>query len=246
MTILFGILERNYSLQFSDLDNYFHNSASEKIQVKGINFEYGLQYRAKIADNYFFNAGLSLTTGKTYTSKYNYIAVRTSAYEAVDTISYAADESAPVFLPGTYRAGISFGKVKKFTTGFDFVSTSWSKAEIPGYGGYAANTKKFMWGLEIVPDRYSNFNFFKRIEYRVGAHLGDNYLIINGEQIKEMGATFGLGIPMKKTSLSRANFFFDITGKKGSEAAGMHDERIITIGASLNLYDWWFIQRRYD
>jgi hypothetical protein len=32
MTIIFGLLERNYSLQFEDLENYYHNSSSEKLR----------------------------------------------------------------------------------------------------------------------------------------------------------------------------------------------------------------------
>jgi hypothetical protein len=244
MKIMFGILERNYSLRFEDLNDHYHNSASEKMRIRGINFDYGLQYRAKIKDNYFLNAGVSISSGKSYKSNYDYLAVRTSAYNAVDTITYISEESAPVFLPATYRAGIAFGKTNKFTTGFDYASCAWSKSEIPGYSGYAADTKTYSWGLEFTPERYSNQSYLKRIEYRVGAHFGDNYLVINGEQLRELGATFGIGLPMRR--YSRANLFVDYTRKSGSEAAGLHDERIITIGGSLNFYDFWFIQRKYN
>ena len=246
MALLFGILERNFTLRFDDLDNYFHNSTSEKMQVRGINLEYGMQYRTKIKDKYFLVAGLSMASEKRYKSDYYYIAVKTSAYNAVDTISLISDKAAPILIPATYRAGISFGKTDKYTTTFDFSATNWGKSDIPGYSGYAAKTKSFMWGLEIVPDRYSNFSYLKRVEYRLGAHAGDNYLVINNSQIKEAGVSIGLGLPLRKNSLSRANIFADLTQKKGSEASGMHNERIITIGASINFYDFWFIQRKYD
>jgi hypothetical protein len=245
MTIMFGVLERDYSLQFEDAENYYHNSASEKMQVHGINFDYGIQYMGKISDGYFINAGIALTANKTYKSNYDYIVVRTSSYNDVDTVAYTSEKSTPVYLPGNLKLGITFGKKNKFTTGFDYISAAWSKSEIPGYSGYAADTKTYMWGLEFIPDKYSNFSFMKRIEYRFGAHIGDNYLIINGEQVSEMGASFGIGIPMKR-SLSRANLFFDYTKKSGSEAAGLHSERLLTIGASLNIYDFWFIKRKYN
>ena len=245
MTIMFGVLERNYSLQFKDLDNYYHNSASEKLRVHGINFDYGIQYMANISEDYFFNAGFSLTRGKTYKSDYDNVVIRTSAYNDVDTVSYTSDDSTPVYLPGNYKFGITFGKRNKFTTGFDFVSAEWSKSDIPGYSGYAADTKRYMWGLELIPEKFSNFSFIKRIEYRAGAHMGDNYLIINGEQVREFGASFGIGIPMRR-SLSRINLFVDYTKRYGSEAAGLHTERVITIGGSLNIYDFWFIQRKYN
>lgn len=245
-TIMFGTLERSYTLQFTDLDNYYHNSTNEKMQVRGINFDYGLQYMRKLKDSYFINAGLSLTSSKTYKSNYDYIAVRTSAYNSVDTVEYTTDNSTSVFLPATYRAGIVFGKTNKFTTGFDFTYGQWSNAKIPGYGGYAANIKTIAWGLELIPEKFSNFSLLKRFEYRVGAHYGDNYLVINGEQVKEYGASFGIGLPLRRTN-SRANLFIDYTRRAGSAAAGLHDERILTIGGSLNIYDGlWFIQRKYN
>jgi hypothetical protein len=245
MTIIFGLLERNYSLQFEDLENYYHNSSSEKLRLHGINIDYGIQYMATISDDYFFNAGFALASAKTYKSDYDNVVIRTSAYNDIDTVSFTSEKSTPVFLPASYKFGIAFGKKNKFTTGFDFVSTEWSKSEIPGYRGYAADTKRYMWGLEYIPEKYSNFSFLKRIEYRLGAHMGDNYLIINGEQVKEIGASFGVGIPMKR-SLSKATLFVDYTKKNGSGAAGLHDERILTIGGSLNIYDFWFIQRKYN
>jgi hypothetical protein len=245
MTIMFGILERNYTMQFTDLSNYYHNSANEKIQVHGINFDYGFQYRAKIKDDYFVNAGFAITSPHTYKSNYDYIAVRTSAYNAVDTITYTSENAVPIYLPGNYKIGISFGKKNKFTTGFDYISAKWSKSEIPGYSGYAADTKTYLWGLEFIPEKYSNFSLLKRLEYRVGAHMGDNYLIIKGEQIKEIGASFGIGLPMRRTN-SRANLYIDFTKKTGSEAAGLHTERVFTIGGSLNIYDFWFIKRKYN
>jgi len=200
---------------------------------------------AKIREDYFFNAGFSLTSGKTYKSNYDYLVVRTSAYNAVDTVAFSSEKSTPVFLPGNYKLGISFGKKNKLTTGFDYISSEWSKSEIPGYSGYAADTKIYRWGLEFIPDKYANFSFVKRMEYRFGAHMGDNYLIIHGEQVKEAGASFGIGIPMRR-SLTRANLFVDYTKKTGSEAAGLHTERIFTIGGSLNIYDFWFIKRKYN
>jgi hypothetical protein len=244
MTVMFGVIDRNYSLQFDDLENYYHNSATEKLKLRGINFDYGLQYRAQIKDDYFLIAGFSMTSGKNYKSDYNYLAIRTSAYNAVDTVAFTSENSAPVFLPGTYRSGISFGKKNKFTTGFDYVASAWSKSKIPGYSGYAADTRRYMWGIEYIPEKFSNFSLLKRIEYRFGAHMGDNYLVINGEQVREMGVSFGVGIPMRR-SLSRTNLFIDYTKKSGPEAAGLHTERLFTIGGSLNIYDFWFIQRKY-
>ena len=88
--------------------------------------------------------------------------------------------------------------------------TNWSSAKIPGSPNYAADSRSYRVGIEYIPDKYSNYSLIKRLEYRVGGHIGKTYLIINDDQVKEYGVSFGLGIPMRRT-YSRTNFFFDFT-----------------------------------
>jgi hypothetical protein len=179
-----------------------------------------------------------------YKTEYNELSKKYTLYGSSDTISYISDNS-PTYIPGTLRLGISFGKKNKFTAGADYIATNWSKSKIPGSVGYAADTKEIKAGAEFIPDKYSNYSFFNRVEYRIGGHIGDNYLIINGEQIKEYGASIGFGIPMRRT-LSKTNLYFDFTKKTGSFANSLHNENYLTMGLSLNLYDFWFLKRKYD
>jgi hypothetical protein len=156
-----------------------------------------------------------------------------------------SEDSTLTYIPGTLRLGIAFGKKNKFTTGFDFVTTKWSKSSIPGPSGYAADTRSFLFGAEYIPEKFSNYSVLKRIEYRIGGHVANNYLIIDGIQLKEYGGSIGLGIPMRRTT-SRTNVFFDYTRKYGTSASNLPTEDFYTIGISLNLYDFWFMKRRYD
>jgi hypothetical protein len=93
--------------------------------------------------------------------------------------------------------------------------------------------------------RELNYSMMKRLEYRAGAHFGDTYLIIHDEQVKEYGFSAGIGIPMRRT-YSRTNIFFDYTRFDGSGAGSVHIEKYYTMGISLNLYDTWFIKRKYN
>jgi hypothetical protein len=245
MSLLFGEVDRTYQVFFADYNNVYHNNSIEKLQLHGLNFDFGLQYSTKLRNDYFLNAGASICLGKNYHSAYEQLAYMYTMYNTKDTITYVSDDSTSAFIPGTLRLGISFGKKDKFTAGFDYLSTKWSKAKIPGADGYTADTRSILFGIEYIPEKYSNYSFFKRVEYRVGGHLGDNYLIINNEQIKESGVSFGFGLPMRRT-YSRTNFFFDYTRKSGSGSATIHIEHYYTMGVSLNLYDFWFIKRKYN
>jgi len=245
MTILLGQVNRVNEFNFADYENAFSNNTTDKLQLGGIGFDYGLQYSTSLKNGYFFVAGVALGSGKNYKSTYDHIAYTQNSYGSLDTISYVADDSTKAYIPGTFKMGISFGKMYKFTAGVDYIATKWSKARIPGSNGYAADTRSILFGLEYIPDAFSNYNFLKRIEYRVGGHVGDNYLIVNGEQVKEYGASFGLGIRLRR-SMSKVNLFFDYTRKTGSIINNLHNEDYFTMGISLNLYDNWFLKQKYD
>jgi hypothetical protein len=245
MVLLFGQINRSYVVNFDDYANTYQNSATEKLEMHGINFNYGLHYTAALKNDYFVNAGISVTAGKNYNTDYQQLAYKYTVYNTRDTISYVANDSSKTFIPGTLGLGFTIGKKNKFTAGFDYIITKWSNTQIPGSGSYTADSRSYRFGIEYIPDKYSNYSLFKRIEYRFGGHFGDTYLIIHDEQIKEYGASFGVGVPMRR-SYSRTNFFFDFTRRSGSGVGTVHIEDYFTMGISLNLYDFWFIKRKYD
>ncbi len=246
LTYMVGQLTRSNLFDFADFYNSFHDESSEVLKLGGMNFEYGIQYTGALKNDYFFNAGVSLTPSKKYTTTYNQISYRYNAYGSVDTLVYTSDKSKSSVIPATLRAGIAIGKTNKFVAGADFIYSQWSKSTIPGSAGYMTDTKSLRIGAEFIPDKYSNYSLLKRIEYRAGAHIGNNYLFISGEKIKEIGASAGFGLPLRK-SHSQATMFIDYTKKYGTSASDLHTENVITIGISLNLYDGrWFLQRKYD
>jgi hypothetical protein len=244
MRLLFGQVNRLNQFDLADYFSVYHDNSTEKLLLSGINFDYGLQYTTSLKNDFFLNAGVSLSSGKNYKSKYDHLTYRYTAYGTRDTISSVSDDVTKAFIPGTLRLGISFGKKNKLTTGFDFITTKWSKSKIPGANGYTADTRSLLFGAEYIPDKFSNYSFLKRLEYRIGGHIEDNYLIMGTDQIKEYGASIGIGIPMR--TLSKTNLFFDFTRKTGSAPNNLHTENYYTMGISLNLYDWWFRKVKYD
>ena len=245
LTYLSGKLTRTNQFIFADFYNSFQNNSIETLDLKGLGFDIGMQYTASLKNNYFVNIGASLSFQENYSTKYNQLSLKYTAYNVSDTVTYTSDNNTKTFIPGTLSIGVAFGKKNKFTTGIDYITTKWSASKIPGSEGYAADTKTFLFGGEFIPEKFSNYSYISRIEYRVGGHIGNNYLIINGQQIKEYGASIGLGIPLPRTQ-SKANIYFDFTRKSGSLATTIHTENYLTAGISLNLYDYWFVKRKYD
>jgi hypothetical protein len=245
MNLIFGQVRRYYQISFSDYASVYHMTSSEKLMMHGISLDYGLQYNIPLKNDYFINAGISLSTARNYKTDFEELSYKYTIYDTRDTISIVSDDSTKTHIPGTLSLGVSFGKKNKFTAAFDFVMTKWSDSRIPGLGNYAADTRTYRVGIEFIPDKYSNASLLKRFEYRAGAHLGDNYLILNNEQIKEYGASLGLGLPLRRT-FSRVNLYFDYTRRNGPDGTLKHLEDYYTMGISLNLYDFWFLKRKYE
>jgi len=244
MNLLFGSVQRINQFDFIDYFNSYNNNMSERLELSGISLDYGLQAELPLKNNYFLNAGVSMGSGRNYKSSFHTISYRYNYYGATDTITWMADSS-KIFIPGTIHTGVSFGKKNKYTAAFDYVMTNWSESTLHGSAGYLADTRALHFGFEYIPEKFSNVSFLKRVEYRIGGHLEDNYLVINGEQVKEAGISLGLGIPMRRT-FSKANVFIDYTKRSGA-GEFMHTENFFTLGVSLNLYDpYWFRKHRYD
>ncbi len=252
MNVIFGELTRLNQFEFADYASAYNQNASQNLRIHGIHLDYGIQYSTKIKKNYFLTAGLSYSAPGRVTSSLQDLATKFTVYttSAIDTLSYTYSNSKDsTKLPASYKAGLSFGKIDKFTVEIDYIYTNWAKALIHNNNGNLASTSSWTFGLEYIPEKLSNTSFLKRVNYRLGAHMADNYLIFNGVQLKEYGASAGLGFYLKGTPglpASQANLFFDFTKRNGDISKGMYNENIFSVGISLNLYDWWFVKRKYD
>ena len=151
-----------------------------------------------------------------------------------------------VTLPQSLSVGVAYGITDKFIASVDYVYTDWQNAKIYGAENYLTNTHSLHAGAEYIPNKFSNLYFFDRVQYRLGGRISGNYLIINNEQVKEYGITFGVGIPLGRAVWSKMNIVFDYTNRGGSLANGLHKENIYSVGLSFNLYDYWFVKRKYD
>lgn len=247
-TYLFGNIERDNLYLFTDDNNQFNNLSSENIRVYGFDFKYGIQYSVNLKNDLFASAGLTYSMKRTYNSEYKKIFLRYAPYQgseySVDTLFYVYDDNGSVELPQEMGMGIAFGKKDLFLLAADYTMTNWNEVSFHGYEEYLVNSSTIKLGAEFIPDKNANYNFLKRIEYRLGGFVTDGHLMVNGEQLNEFGITFGAGLPMNR-SKSRVNLHIEYLSRKGSLDSGLHIENCWTVGLSLNLYDYWFMKQKY-
>jgi len=249
MEFMFGTITRTNNYMFADGTNYYNNSTTESILIRGFNFKYGAQYKFDLASDYFLSTGITYSPKKKYRSDYEDLILKYSLFTgtiySVDTLSYNFTDEVPIIMPSTMTAGIAFGKNDKFAIAADYTRTNWSKSQFAGYDQYLVNSSELNLGIEFIPQKYANTNILNRVEYRLGGHTSDTQLMIGNEQIKEFGITFGAGIPMNRTK-TRMNFLFEYGKRKGSFENGLHIETYYNFAISFNFYDNWFKKKQYN
>ena len=245
--VIFGEITRYNDFVFTTDNNYFNTRDKSTNSMTGIGYEASVQFMVPLPENRFFNAGLTFTpqfrlrtTNEDLIIRYSN--VQTSSF-AFDTLYQAVTDTISHF-PRSIRGGVSFGKTDKLTIGADILYSYWSEASLPGNYGTYANTLSLSGGAEYIPDKFSNYSFFDRMEYRIGGHYDESYALYNGNKIKGYGITFGAGIPLRK-SRSRISLYVDLSSR-GNPGDNLPKERTLSVGVSLNLYDYWFLKAKYD
>jgi len=245
--VIFGEITRYNDFVFTTDNNYFNTRDKSTNSMTGIGYEASVQFMAPLPENRFFNAGLTFTpqfrlrtTNEDLIIRYSN--VQTSSF-AFDTLYQALTDTISHF-PRSIRGGVSFGKTDKLTIGADILYSYWSEASLPGNYGTYANTLSLSGGAEYIPDKFSNYSFFDRMEYRIGGHYDESYALYSGNKIKGYGITFGAGIPLRK-SRSRISLYVDLSSR-GNPGDNLPKERTLSVGVSLNLYDYWFLKAKYD
>jgi len=245
--LMFGDVTRLNDFVFTGDNNYFNTRKQSTSALTGVGYDASVQFILKLSGNRFINGGLTYTPAfnlKTSNEEliFRYSSIQTSSI-AFDTLQFSS-VSTESTMPGSLRAGLSFGRTDKFTAGADIVYTKWTNASLPGTYGTYHDALSLHAGAEYIPEKYSNYSFFDRVEYRIGCRYGESYTLFGNEVVKEYGITFGTGIPMKR-SRSRISLAVDLA-TRGNANGQIPGETRISVGASLNLYDYWFLKRQYD
>lgn len=246
MTFLFGTINRNNSYRFNDDSYTFDNISNETVQVQGFNFDLGAQYKHEMKNNIIATAGLSYSTSANYKGQTeNLQALYTGAQSSYDTLSYSASDNEHITLPGKLALGLALSRKDHFLITADYSMSDWTNAVFLGQESFFVKSNSFNFGAEYIPNYNANFNFLNRIAYRLGGHITDSHLMVDGEQIQEFGITFGAGLPLRRSN-SKINFYFEYGTRGTSHEINLHKETFYNFGLSFNFYDYWFLKRKYD
>ena len=245
---LFGSQNQNNSIFFLDDPEQYSFNEIEQTRLRDFGYMLGLQYDIKLKDDDF------LTIGGTFEKKSEFTVFHFLNQEKIlqfgtttlsDSILTIQDEPDKIQLPSSFGLGVSYTKINKLEINADYYMSKWSEARFFGNSiAEFTDQTRISAGVEYVPEEASIRSYLSRIRYRAGFHLDKSYLKINNQQVNESGISFGVGLPVGR-SRSTINIAAEI-GRRGSVSKNLIRENYTKISLYLNLFDRWFVQRKFD
>jgi hypothetical protein len=250
---LFGTLTKSRSTEYQDA-GVINSRLQSKNNIGGFSFSYGLQYDFKIANKTSLVLGYSGSSPSKVNSKRDFYSTiynkdsQGNELPALDTLYSEENAKTNLKLPLIHNFGFSIQKDNKWMIGADYRMGNWSDLSINGQSQNLQNTNGFSVGGQITPDITSINSYLKRVDYRLGFKYDKTYIQLKNQDVKQMGITVGLGLPL--SSFSRNSFYkMNLTaelGKRGTINNGLLQEKYVNFHLGFTLNDKWFNRFRFD
>lgn len=244
----FGLLNRNAEVVFLGASDFYNMQQYKSLRISDFSFDYGLQATIPLKERNKIVLGAVFENNPRYNAFFSDITQKNLASGSTvdqDTLYYFEESKGVIEFPFTYGLGISYVKENKLEINADYYHQPWGEAKFLGTkSNFLTDLNKFAIGAEWIPDKFSIKSYTSRIAYRAGVRYEQTYLIFNNRQITDFGITFGVGLPVYR-SKSTINVAAEL-GKKGTKEENLVQENYVRLNLMVNLYDLWFIKRRFD
>lgn len=250
---LFGQIENSRIITLNEVFSSFENRFNDNININGFTWDVGAQYDLliKTKDPRFQKR---VTVGVTGNSGHDINTSTSQFFERFnrtfiipqDTILNTSGIPGSATLPATFGAGIVYVQSNKWQVGVNYDFSAWSDYENDANPGDLLDTWRISVGGEYIPNYASYNSFLKRVRIRAGAFVGRDPRSIDGEQINQVGASIGFGLPLTlaRQQVSFVNLAFEI-GQNGGNTTISETYGRVTVGFTLNDNSWFF-KRKFN
>ncbi len=156
-------------------------------------------------------------------------------------------------IPSVLNVGLMYHHENKLKIGANWDLESWSKLKHDdcatcevSFDGYSRlkNSSVFSLGAEYTPDETSYNSLWKRMKYRGGFFVGNDYRVRDDKQASTWGLETGVGIPIFQ---ARQISFINIGASYRNLELGNLSENYLTFKFGLTFNNnLWFYRRRFD
>lgn len=246
----FGTIE-NKSLIFRDETQYGSRDLNEST-INGFSFDFGGMYDIKLSKRKYIRTSARYQTGSSLsaenTRSASTIVLTNDGSEVVFDELVINDINADVRLSEVTSVGIGFGERLKWFLGAeyilrnapDFSSLNFNSPDNVSF----TDASEIKIGGFFIPRYNSPRGFHNTITYRAGVRYQNTGMRINGQDIDEVGISFGIGVPAGRY-FTNANLGLEY-GRRGTTSNALIQEDFLSIFVSFSFNDKWFVERKFN
>ena len=246
---LFGDIKKSRAVTFPDTIYRYDFKIANHTLVNDVLFDYGLQYSTKLKNDLTLDAGLvfcnsvKVKTRETQLAA-TYVTSVSGGEYIKDTVESYPESIGNIVLPTSFGIGLILRKDDKWLVGMDYYWQNWNKYSSFGKKDSLDNSMQISIGTQFTPKKSSLSKFWERTNYRFGLKFAKSYVEVNNEQLKKFGISFGLGLPLKRSS-STMNSAVEF-GRIGTTDKNLIQENYVQISFGISIYERWFFKKKYD
>jgi len=238
---LFGTTS-NTTLILSNSSSYF----TRNMKIRDWNAQVGLQYSLPISKGRDL-----LTVGATFQPKKSFHGdAWGTRYDSQDT---KADTIGFTSMKGNYEqplgigVGASYNWNHRLTVEADYTYQKWSDAKYMPIGGFEPQTMQFedRWkaalGVQYTPNRRGSY--VGAMSFRAGAFYNHDYLNYSGNNVRDYGASIGIGLPAPGSNKTTVNLGVEWRHRESSPVH-LITENYLNITLGINFNELWFWKNR--
>lgn len=227
-------------------------------RINGFDFNYALTYTPIVYKNYRLHAYLGIDTQVNLVSQNTELlgSFQSATDQEIEQVNVDLEatglDRTAITIPTQFSFGLGAGIDQHWFASIEYRTQDWSDFSndfLDQDNIVYSRASSIRIGGYYVPKWDALSGFYNRMVYRAGirfAHSGTN---VNGEDIRDFGITFGLGVPIGGGSaydlFSNLNIGFEF-GRRGTTNASLVQENYTGIAIGLSLNDRWFIKRRIN
>jgi len=237
---LFGTTS-NTTMIASSSTSYF----TRNMKVRDWNMQVGIQYSLPL-----MKGRDRLTLGAVFQPKKSFHGNAwgtsfDSQDSKVDTIGYTSMKG-NYEQPASIGVGLSYNLNRRLTVEADYTFQKWSDAKYLPIGGIEPQTMQFddRWkmalGVQYTPNRRGSY--VGAMSFRAGAFYNHDYLNYTGNNVRDYGASIGVGLPAP-SGKTTVNLGFEWRHRQTSPVK-LITENYFNITLGVNFNELWFWKSR--
>ena len=253
--ILFGNIDKENVFSFAK-SAYSNINSGNSLMLRGNSAKFGLQYEQPVGKGNTIGIGATFSTATKLRGTVEDYRISVGSAQS-DTLRFSRDTlgrtMGGVNVPSEIGVGLSFNHSDNWRAEINYSRSDWTQSGMDVAKGFAVKgsssfdtrlSQTFRAGFEIVPNRNDIRYYYKRCAYRVGAYYEDSRFAVDGNQIKDMGLTFGASLPVFR--YYNALTFAVGLGQRASTAGNLIRERYVNFTVGFSFHDMWFRKITYQ